>query len=147
MHLTVSGAGVRFNQHWEGFSKHAVDIGDGAVTIGFGSTNAVRVVHLGDTISRMKARRWLIEELGDLVQIIPKRRRMHQQADGPDPQVAAPFRRKPAAGLGEQERREGAQQHPHLHHRPDIQIHAVPPPGLPRPSGIRLNPAGAAGCD
>lgn len=75
-----SRPGVRYVSRWESFSPRAVDIGDGTITIGYGTTSAVRDVQLGDTITEEKAWRWLRSFLnGTCVPAIPRRFRMKQQ--------------------------------------------------------------------
>lgn len=76
-----SHAGVRFVSRWESFSPRAVDIGDGTITIGYGTTSAVHPeIELGDTITEEKAWRWLRSFLNhECVPAIPRRFRMKQQ--------------------------------------------------------------------
>lgn len=76
-----SRAGVRYVSRWEGFSPRAVAIGDGTITIGYGTTSAVHPeIEMGDTITEEKAWRWLRSFLnGTCVPEIPRRFRMKQQ--------------------------------------------------------------------
>lgn len=67
----VSRRGVKFVASWESFSKYAVDLeGRGILTIGYGTTSLVKPVHVGDKITKRKARRWLREILEE--EILPK---------------------------------------------------------------------------
>lgn len=83
MHLRkphVSRRGIEFIIAFEGFNETPIDIGDGALTIGFGTTSAVTPVKPGMVWSRREARKWLRRGLAQLiVPNIPRVRQLRQR--------------------------------------------------------------------